>query len=295
MNLEKNKTMNSFKTCLIGMLLLLVNLAYLYSQHYKGQVSTEYKQKTLDNLYTNSYLQLKKSIENQFTGINAGKFGDKIPGIITSFSTNKKEIAFAFDACIGHSNDYNKSLIEYLRKEKIPATLFITGSWIDTNPDIVKELADDGLFEIENHGLFHRICSIGGRSVYDIEPTQNTGEVIDEIELNAVKIQKITGKRPHFFRSATAYMDEASVKIAEYLGMKVVNYDILSGDAVAFTPAKTIKDNIIQKTHPGAIVIMHFNHPQWYEKEAFELAIPLLRSMGYTFVKLEDVKLNMSR
>jgi peptidoglycan/xylan/chitin deacetylase (PgdA/CDA1 family) len=245
----------------------------------------------IKTLYTSDYLKLKKIIIKEFPNAKPGRFGEFVKGVDEDLVTNKKLLAFTFDACIGKSNDYNAGLIEFLRAEKIPATLFVSGLWIDANLGTFKNLADDQLFEVENHGLNHRLCSVDGETKYGVIATKNIGEVIDEMELNARKIEKITGKRPRFFRSATAYTDETCAKIANQLGMQVVSYDILSGDAVPYTPAKVISENIIKNAKNGAVVIMHFNHPFWYEKEALQIAIPILRSQGYSFVKLGDYQL----
>ena len=113
-------------------------------------------------------------------------------------------LALTFDACGGRNDGYNKDLIDYLRAEKIPATLFVTGVWIDKYPEVFAELAADPLFEIENHGLLHRLCSTEGRSMYGVRGTRNLDGVIDEMELGARKIGSLTGRRPVFFRSATA-------------------------------------------------------------------------------------------
>ena len=241
---------------------------------------------------SNNYKQLKTTIINKFNNTKPLHFGEFIKGSYIKLNANKKIMAFTFDACGGRgSNGYNVGLIDYLRKEKVPATLFITGKWIDANPKTFKQLANDTLFEIENHGLNHRLCSVNGASVYGIQGTKNVGEVVDEMELNAIKIKIITGKRPKYFRSATAFTDDVCTQIAEHLNMKIVSYSTLSGDAIADTPDSIICNNILTRIKPGAIVIMHFNHPLWQEKQALQKAIPILRKMGYSFVKLEDYEL----
>ena len=63
----------------------------------------------------------------------------------------------------------------------------------------------------ENHGLNHRPCSFNVESAYGIKGVEDT---FDEIEANARKIEAITGHRPRFYRSATAFMDEACVSMA---------------------------------------------------------------------------------
>jgi peptidoglycan/xylan/chitin deacetylase (PgdA/CDA1 family) len=237
---------------------------------------------------TINYSELKKKIVDGCRDSVPGQFGEFIKGIKLNIDTKEKIIALTFDACGGRGSGYNDSLINYLRKEKIPATLFISGRWIEANEDTFMNLAKDTLFEIENHGLQHRLCSVNGKSVYGVAGTKNVGEVIDEMELNARKIEKLTGTRPKYFRSATAYTDDVCVKIAGKLNLQIVNYSVLSGDAIPYTPAKKISRNILKQVKPGSIVIMHFNHPEWKEKEALEIVVPKLKEKGYSFVKLKD-------
>jgi len=249
---------------------------------------------TFKSYYTAEYLAFKKRIMGEFAKTGAGRFSEFVKRVKVSRDKgedkNQKVIAFTFDACGGRSDGYNERLIAYLRKEQLPATLFITGLWIEKHKAIFAELAGDPLFEIENHGLMHRLCSTEGRTKYGVHATRDLGDVIDEMELGARKISGLTGRRPIFFRSATAYTDELSLEVAKRLGMEVVSYDILSGDAMRAS-AKTISRNILKGARHGAVVIMHFNHPEWPDVAALELAVPELRKRGYNFIKLEDFAL----
>lgn len=236
-----------------------------------------------------SYSTLKNRIISGFAHTKPGAWGESVPGVITRFNTQNKYIAFTFDACGGKNGiGYDIELIDFLHKEQIPATLFITGKWIDANFSTFLRLCRDTLFEIENHGLNHKPCSVDGKSIYGIPGTSNIAEAYDEIEANALKIKAIAKTSTHFYRSATAYIDEACVTMAGKMGVRVVGFQILSGDAVPFTPAPIIEENVIKKIKPGAIVIMHFNHPEWNTYEAMKNIVPKLRQMGYTFVRLND-------
>ncbi|HEY8934398.1 MAG TPA: hypothetical protein VIM65_04230, partial [Cyclobacteriaceae bacterium] len=143
------------------------------------------------------------------------------------------------------------------------------------------------LFEIENHGLTHHPCAIDGESKYGIHGTASVGQAVDEIELNARKIENFTARKPLYYRSATATTDEACTEIARQLGETIISYDLLSGDAVAGTPINVIKDNLVHHAKDGAIVIMHMNHPEWNGYEALKLALPEWQQQGFSFVKLE--------
>src|SRR4030043_423753 len=89
---------------------------------------------------------------------------------------------WAIDPCGGpKGSGYDAKLIDFLISEAIPATLFISGKWINANPDIFQTLARNPLFGIENHGLDHKTCSAIGQSVYGIRGTKNVGEIYDEV------------------------------------------------------------------------------------------------------------------
>jgi len=247
----------------------------------------------LKKLYKDSsYINLKKNIISDFVHAQPGHWGEFVKGVDEDISTRQQYIAFTFDACGGPKrNGYDAELINFLKKEKIPATLFITGKWIDANFNTFLNLSKDTLFEIENHGLNHQPCSLDGESEYGIHGTKNAAQAFDEIEANARKIEALTHHRPQYYRSATAFIDEAGARLASKLGITAVSFQVLSGDAVPFTPDTIIEESVLNNIKPGAIVIMHFNHPEWNTYEAMQKIVPKLRKMGYHFVKLEHFKL----
>jgi peptidoglycan/xylan/chitin deacetylase (PgdA/CDA1 family) len=232
----------------------------------------------------------KKQIVAAYKNQTPKEWGERVAGVKTQLDTSEKVIALTFDACGGpRGNRYDTALIEFLRQEKIPATLFVSGSWIDANPATFKKLAADPLFEIENHGLAHKPCSVNGNKAYGIKGTANVAELVDEIEKNGRKIEAVTGGKPKFYRPGTAYCDEVAVKVAGELGYEVVNYNVL-GDAGATRPKEKIREAML-KAGPGAIVILHMNQARGQTAAGLKEAIPLLRQKGLRFVKLSEFPL----
>lgn len=192
-----------------------------------------------------------------------------------------------FDACGGkHGNDYDKELIEYLKKEGIEATLFINSRWIDSNKNIFNDLAKNDLFSIQNHGTLHRPLSVSGREVYNIKGTNSIKEVYDEISGNDAKIKELTGKKPKLFRSGTAYYDDISVKIAKDLGYEIGGFDVLGDAGATFSKEQIIKQGKTAKN--GSILIYHMNKPKGETFEGVKVVIENLKKSGYSFKKIED-------
>lgn len=181
--------------------------------------------------------QLKESMTSKYKNEIPTQWGEKTTGVKTQINTTDKIIALTFDACGGStlSNGYDSELIYFLRKENIPATLFINSRWIDANYNTFMALSKIPQFEMENHGYLHKPLSVNGKSAYGITGTQNIGEVVDEIILNERKIEELTGRKPKYFRSGTAYYDEVAVKIVNEIGEDAVNFNVLGDAGATFT------------------------------------------------------------
>ncbi len=229
-------------------------------------------------------------IEHEFNGRQPEQWGERVTGVRTRLDTDRKVLALTLDACGSpRGNGVDRKLLDFLIAHQIPATLFINARWIDANPALFRELAANPLFEIGNHGLLHRPASVNGRAVYGINGTKNLGELVQEIELNARKIEAITGKRPRYYRSGTAYYDEIAVEVANRLGHEVIGFSVL-GDAGATYSAAQVKAAFLA-ARPGDIIIAHMNHPEAGTGAGIMAAVPLLEQRGYRFVRLSEYPL----
>jgi peptidoglycan/xylan/chitin deacetylase (PgdA/CDA1 family) len=232
-------------------------------------------------------IQTKDRIIKAFTGKNPQQWGERVRGVKTKLDTDQKVLALTFDACGGLSGSgYDAKLMEHLEREEISATLFISGKWIDANPEILKKLSKNSLFEIENHGLNHKPCSALGHSVYGIEGTKSVGEIFNEIEWNALKIQKLTGRKPRYYRPGTAHCDEICVEISNALGYEVVTFGV-RGDGGATYSKKRVEEALFNAP-PSSIILMHMNHPEKETAEGLIEVLPELKKRGFRFVQLSE-------
>lgn len=235
-------------------------------------------------------LVLKKSLSLRYAAVMPREWGETVTGVKTRLKTREKVIALTMDACGGAKGmGYDARLIEFLRQEQVPATLFINARWIDPNRTEFDRLAADPLFEIANHGFRHRPASVNGKSVYGINGTKSVSELVDEIEQNAIRIKELTGRPPRFYRSGTAYYDEIAVRIAHELGEQVAGFSVL-GDAGATYSREQVRKALLGAA-PGSIIIVHMNHPGGGTADGIIDAIPELRKRGFRFVRLSEMDL----
>lgn len=233
---------------------------------------------------------LKDRITQEFGTRIPQQWGEAVTGVLTRLDTDQNVLALTFDACGGkYGSGCDAALISYLEREQIPATLFINARWIAANPDAFLELAHTRLFEIENHGLTHKPCSVTGRSAYGIQGTASAADLVDEIEINARKIASLTGRKPLFYRPGTAYCDEVGVQVAQSLGYGVAGFTTL-GDAGATYTREQVKNALLSAPR-GAIVILHMNHPAGQTCAGVMDAIPELKRRGVRFVTLSEYPL----
>jgi peptidoglycan/xylan/chitin deacetylase (PgdA/CDA1 family) len=233
---------------------------------------------------------LKQQITSLYSNRTPRQWGEQVSGVRTRLATEEKLIALTLDACgSAKGKGVDAALLEFLAQERVPATLFINARWIDANPALFMKLAANPLFEIGNHGLRHKPASVNGRSAYGISGTRGIGELVEEIELNARKIESITGVRPTLFRSGTAYYDELAVEISHSLKHEVAGYSV-HGDAGATYTAAQVKAGLL-KSVPGDIILCHMNHPEGGTAAGVIAAVPVLRARGFRFVRLSDYPL----
>lgn len=215
------------------------------------------------------------------------EWGENVTGVKTNFQTTEKELALTFDACGGPlGSEFDEELISFLKKEEVPATLFINEGWIEANEDLFLQLANEPLFQIENHGTEHVPLSINGGEVYGIAATDSAESAYEEIMSNHATVKALTNKEMTLFRSGTAYYDEVAVELAVSLGYEVVNFDILGDAGASYSPTQ-VKDALLE-AKPGSIALLHMNQPNSGTAEGVKQAVPLLRDQGFEFVLLKD-------
>jgi peptidoglycan/xylan/chitin deacetylase (PgdA/CDA1 family) len=207
---------------------------------------------------------------------------------VISQNGSGKKIALTLDACSGKFDD---DLIEFLIKNKIPATLFATKKWLDKNPQgiaIIKAHLD--LFDVEDHGENHIPAVIGaGRKVYGIPGEPDIIHLRREVLEGARAVEDATGIAPHWYRAATAEYDAQSVKEIDQLGYKIAGFSVNADDGA--TSKKIAIEKRLEHVKSGDVIIAHMNKPASDTAEGLAVGLAYLLKAGFSFVRLDQVDL----
>lgn len=222
-------------------------------------------------------LPSRDEIIERFTGQVPQHWGLEVPGVLSRLPADAGGAVLTLDYCGGPGGSQtDHTILDLLREHKLPATLFLNSRWIAGNLTLARELAEDPLFEIANHGSQHLPLSVTGQNAYGIPGTTNPGEVYDEIMVNTDRISELTGKAPRFFRSGTAHLDEVASQICLALGQIPTGFSI-NGDAGATHPAQIVTQELV-RAQSGDIIIAHGNQPAAGTGEGLAAAVQLLQT-----------------
>jgi len=201
------------------------------------------------------------------------------PALIEHGPRNGSMIALTFDACpTGKTDDYDEKVIEILLREKVSATLFMSGRWVEKNAEHVKFLSKQSQFEIANHAFWHP-------HMLD----KDDERILRELKRTQTIIRKVSGKMPRFFRPPFGEVDERLVKLVQQAGLTAIQYDLASGDPDPGLSAARIVRMVLRDAKAGSIVVFHMNKNGVRTAEALPEIIRGLRKKGFTLVTVGDL------
>lgn len=218
------------------------------------------------------------------------------PSVINFGRRDLKKIALTFDADMTPSMEkllhsrrveslYNAKVIEILKREKVPATIFMTGLWAKNYPGAVSELSANPLFEIGNHSYAHLAFA---RPCFNLPLVPNKErDLSDSQEI----LKKTVGQVPVFFRFPGGCFKKTDLELLGHLQIKnVIGWDVTSGDAFGRSTSKIIK-KVEKQVRSGSIVVFHLHGNRFAPRTAAALPtiIAFLKNKGYQLVKVSQM------
>ena len=189
--------------------------------------------------------------------------------------TNKKEIYITFDA--GFENGNTERILDALKKHGVKATFFLVGNYFETQPELVKRMAEEG-HTIGNHTYSHPDMS----KIGDIQSFQT------ELQKNEALYRDILGSEmPKLYRPPQGKFCEENLKMAQQLGYSTVFWSLAYVDWYTDdqpTPEQAFS-KLLPRIHPGAVVLLHSTSST--NAEILDELLTKWEETGYSFGDLE--------
>ncbi len=198
----------------------------------------------------------------------------------------RKVIALTFDFCelATKTTGYNVKLVEYLTKNKIPATMFIGGKWLRTHKERGHELIKNDLFEIGNHawthGNFALLSERGMQEQVDYTQAQY------ELELEALQKDSHALEKPSeltLFRFPYGRSSKAALEFLHDKGLTIIQWDVV-GETTDDNSAPEVLEEVIGTVRPGSILLFHGNMVPKGTEVLVPRLVEKLQEQGYVFV-----------
>jgi peptidoglycan/xylan/chitin deacetylase (PgdA/CDA1 family) len=182
-------------------------------------------------------------------------------------------IAMTFDD--GPHGSQTPRLLKMLKERNIHATFFVLGQCVAQNPEIAKQIVEEG-HEIANHSWSHPILS-----------KMAEGSVRDQLQRTHDVVKQTTGVNMTLMRPPYGAFTANQVSFSHGTwGYKCILWDVDSLDWQHRNPAKT-ESIIMGTTHPGSIVLCHDIHKTTID--AMEKTLDGLIKKGFRFVTVSEL------
>lgn len=191
--------------------------------------------------------------------------------------TAKPVIYLTFDA--GYESGDTPAILDALKKHHAPACFFVVSNYIETAPDLVKRMAEEGHI-VGNHTSSHPDMSkISDKASF-------------EKELRGVEEQykTLTGQElPKFYRPPQGKYSEENLRQAKELGYTTVFWSLAYVDWYADNQPthQQAFDKLLPRIHNGAILLLHSTSRT--NAEILDELLTKYEELGYSFGSLTDL------
>lgn len=240
-----------------------------------GVVSFQFYQRALPTASTNWGLSFQEE----------GKLpvGNATPEFLSQYNafytgdSNKKAIYLTFDA--GFENGNTPAILDALKKHNAKAAFFVVGNYIQTSPDLIKRMVEEGHI-VGNHTFHHPDMS----KIADMESFKKEIQDLETI------YKETTGQDlPKYYRPPQGKYSEQNLKQANELGYKTVFWSLAYVDWYTDkqpTHAQAF-EKLVPRIHPGAVVLLHSTSKT--NAEILDELLTKWEQQGYTFGTLDEL------
>jgi peptidoglycan/xylan/chitin deacetylase (PgdA/CDA1 family) len=166
--------------------------------------------------------------------------------------------------------------LDTLKAEGIRGTFFLTGTWAEANPELVKRIVAEG-HEIGNHSYDHPDFT-----------TISDAEITRQIQHTEKIIEGIVGKNPKpYFRPPYGAYDKHVQAVMAQLGYVIIYWTLDSTDWRDDSTVESEINYVLKKVQANDIIIFHGHTEK--TGTALPIIIKNLKERQFTFGPLSQV------
>lgn len=187
-----------------------------------------------------------------------------------------KDIYLTFDN--GYEQGYTEQVLDILEQEDVPATFFVTGHYVEEEPELVKRMVSDGHI-VGNHSYYHP----------DFTSMSKEAVAKELVSLEEAVAQITDQKDMQYMRPPRGTFNEETIEWGNELGYTHVFWSLAFNDWNTDQQKgwRYAYDSIMNQLHPGAIILLHTVSSD--NAEALERVIQDAKKEGYEFKSLDDL------
>ena len=186
-------------------------------------------------------------------------------------------IYLTFDA--GYENGYTAQILDVLKEKEVPATFFLVGTYIQSNPELVKRMVSEGHI-VGNHTTTHP----------DMSAIADAASFEQELETTQGYYKQVTAQEmPKYYRPPSGVYNTSNLQMANELGYKTIFWSLAYVDWLADEQPSHEEafSKLLTRVHPGAVILLHSTSKT--NAEILGELIDQYRAMGYTFDSLDHI------
>lgn len=192
-------------------------------------------------------------------------------------SDDEKVIYLTFDC--GYENGNTEPILDALKKHDVQATFFVVGHFLETAPEMVKRMVEEG-HTVGNHTYHHP----------DMPTISDQEAFRKELDDVAALFAEITGTElSSYYRPPQGKCNVENLRMAQEMGYHTIfwslayvdwDQDNQPGHEEAFS-------KLTGRVHPGAVVLLH--NTSQTNGEILDELLTRWEEMGYTFRPLSEL------
>ncbi len=190
---------------------------------------------------------------------------------------SEKKIYLTFDC--GYENQNTEAILDALKKHNVKATFFVVGHYLESAPELVKRMVEDG-HTVGNHTYHHPDMS----SIASMDKFKEEMDGVSEL------YREITGREMEpYYRPPQGKYSRENLQMAQELGYHTFFWSLAYVDwNVDSQPShEEAFKKLCGRIHPGAIVLLH--NTSRTNGEILDELLTRWKEMGYSFGELADL------